>query len=71
MDELSLATEELRNRLKIYPPGAEAPFSVERHGRRTRITVKLDPPVADQYSIEESPGAAADQVNVRNGWLGK
>ena len=71
VDELSLATEELRNRLKIYPPGADVPFTVERHGRRTRITVKLDPPVADQYSIEESPGATADQVNVRNGWLGK
>src|SRR2546426_3920613 len=71
VDELSLAAEELRNRLKIYPPGAEAPFSVERHGRRTRIAVKLDPPAADQYSIEELPGATADQVNVRNGWLGK
>ena len=52
-------------------PGADVPFTVERHGRRTRITVKLDPPVADQYSIEELPGATADQVNVRNGWLGK
>ncbi|PYU93715.1 MAG: hypothetical protein DMG25_08680 [Acidobacteria bacterium] len=71
VDELSLATEELRNRLKIYPPGADVPFTVERHGRRTRIAVKLDPPAADQYSIEELPGATADQVNVRNGWLGK
>ena len=57
--------------LKIYPPGADVPFTVERHGRRTRIAVKVDPPVADQYSIEELPGATADQVNVRNGWLGK
>ena len=71
VDELSLATEELRNRLKIYPPGAEVPFTVERHGRRTRITVKLDPPVADQYSIEELPGATPEQVDMRNGWLGK
>ena len=71
VDELSLATEELKNRLRIYPPGAEVPFTVERHGRRTRITVKLDPPVADQYSMEELPGATPEQLSVRNGWLGK
>jgi predicted metalloprotease with PDZ domain len=69
VDELSLATEELRNRLKIYPAGAEVPFTVERHGRRTRINVKLDPPVADRYSIEEIAEATPEQVSVRDGWL--
>jgi len=70
VDELSLATEELKDRLKIYPAGAEVPFTVERHGRRERISVTLDPPIADQYSIEELPGARVQQVSVRKGWLG-
>jgi predicted metalloprotease with PDZ domain len=71
VDGLSLATEELKTRLKIYPPGAEVPFEVERHGRRTRITVKLDPPVPTLYTIEELPGANANQVALRDEWLGK
>ncbi len=70
VDELTLATEDLRERLKIYPPGAEVPFSVERHGRRDRITVKLDPPEATQYTIEALPGASTGQVRMRDGWLG-
>lgn len=69
-DNLSLATAELKERLKIYPPGAEVPFTVERHGRRERITVTLDPPRADQYSIEELPEATPQQISIRNGWLG-
>jgi len=71
VDELSLATEELASRLKMYPPGAEVPFTVERHGRRQRITVKLDPPVATEYSIEELPEATPEQIGILNGWLGK
>ena len=71
VDELSLATEELANRLKMYLPGSEVPFTVERHGRRQRITVKLDPPLANEYSIEELPGATPEQINIRNRWLGK
>jgi predicted metalloprotease with PDZ domain len=71
VDELSLATEELASRLRMYPPGAEVPFTVERHGRRQRITAKLDPPLATEYSIEQLPGATSEQVNIRNGWLGK
>jgi predicted metalloprotease with PDZ domain len=69
VDELSLATEELKTRLKLYPSGAEVPFTVERHARRLRITVKLDPPVADQYSIEQNPQASAEQLSIRKGWL--
>jgi predicted metalloprotease with PDZ domain len=68
VDDLSLATEELANRLKMYPPGTEVPFTVERHGRRQRITVKLGPPLAE-YSIEKLPGATPEQINIRNGWL--
>jgi predicted metalloprotease with PDZ domain len=71
VDELSLATEELASRLRMYPPGAEVPFTVERHGRRQRITVKLDPPLATEYSIEQLPGATSEQIDIRNGWLGK
>jgi predicted metalloprotease with PDZ domain len=71
VDDLSLATAELKDRLKIYPPGAEVPFTVERHGRLQRITVKLDPPIPDQYSIEETPEATPEQVAIRSGWLGR
>jgi predicted metalloprotease with PDZ domain len=70
-DELSLATEELADRLKMYAPGSEVPFTVERHGRRQRIWVKLDPPSASEYSIEQLPQATTEQIAVRNAWLGK
>ena len=70
VDELSLAVDDLPDRLKIYPPGAEVPFTLERHGRQERIEVKLDPPFADQYSIEELPKADAKQITIRKGWLG-
>jgi predicted metalloprotease with PDZ domain len=70
VDDLSLATAELKDRLRIYPPGAEVPFTVERHGREERISVILDPPIPDQYSLEVLPEATAQQVSVRNGWLG-
>jgi hypothetical protein len=56
--------------LSIYPPGAAVPFTVERHGQEERISVTLDPPIADQYSIEVRPEANAQQVNIRNRWLG-
>ena len=32
-----------------------------------RITVKLSPPVADQYAIEESPQATPSQLQLRKG----
>ncbi len=70
VDELPLATEDLANRLKMYPPGTEVPFTMERHGRRQRISVKSDPPTADQYSIEELRGATTEQIGIRSGWLG-
>lgn len=69
VDDQSLATEELRNRLKIYPPGTKVPFSVERHGRREIIAVKLDPPQPNVYSIKELPSASAEQIALRNQWL--
>ena len=71
VDDLSLATENLSERLKIYPSGATVPFAVERHGRRELISVTLDPPRKNQYSIEESPSANPEQVKLREGWLGK
>ena len=70
VDELPLATEELANRLKMYAPGSEVPLTVERHGRRQRIWVKLDPPMASEYSVDELAGAAPEQIAIRNAWLG-
>jgi predicted metalloprotease with PDZ domain len=70
VDDQSLATEALPNRLKIYSPGSKVPFTVERHGRREIIAVTLDPPIPDQYAIEELPNATPQQVNIRNAWMG-
>jgi predicted metalloprotease with PDZ domain len=70
VDELSLAVADLEDRLKIYPPGAEVPFTVERHGKLERINVVLDPPYPDQYALEPLPHAGARQVHIRKGWLG-
>lgn len=69
VDELSLATETLKDRLKIYPPGAEVPFTIERHNRQERINVKLAAPVKDRYSIEELPAATAEQKAIGDAWL--
>jgi hypothetical protein len=69
VDELSLATATMKDRLKIYPPGAEVPFTVERHNRQMRITVKLSAPVKSQYAIEELPGASAEQKAIGDAWL--
>ncbi|HEV2176284.1 MAG TPA: PDZ domain-containing protein [Terriglobia bacterium] len=71
VDEQSLATESLDDRLKIYPPGAEVPFEVQRHLTRQRIEVKLDPPVPDQYFLRLVPEATSEQVAIRDGWLGR
>jgi len=71
IDQSSLVTEELSARLKTYSAGAGVPFTIERHARRFRITVKLDPPVADDYVIVELPSATPAQVSLREGWLSK
>lgn len=69
MDQLSLATASLTDRLKMYPPGAVVPFTVERLGKRMTIPVKLDPPTASDYVITENPDATQIQVGIRDGWL--
>ena len=69
VDDLSLATADLDDRLKIYPPGAEVPFTVERFGHEVRVNVTLDPPPPNTYAIENLPGATSEQVSVRNDWL--
>jgi predicted metalloprotease with PDZ domain len=71
VDSLSLADSDLDGRLKIYPPGAQVPVTMERHGKENRITATLDPPTPNAYSIEEVSGATPAQVDIRNGWLGK
>jgi predicted metalloprotease with PDZ domain len=69
VDNLSLATVELNDRLKIYPPGAEVPFTVERFGREQLVTVTLDPPPLNIYALEDLPGATAEQKDIRKAWL--
>lgn len=69
VDNQSLATDSLADRLAIYPAGETVPFTVERHLRRERISVTLGPPAANQYSIVESPGVSLGQVAIREGWL--
>jgi predicted metalloprotease with PDZ domain len=69
VDNLSLATQPLRERLRMYPPGASVPFMVERYGERERILVKLDPPTPDRYTITELPNATPQQIQLRNEWL--
>ena len=70
VDDQSLATEDLGTRLKAYLPGAEVLITVERHGRRERITVTLGAKVHRLYSIEPLPSAQQDQVAIREAWLG-
>jgi predicted metalloprotease with PDZ domain len=69
VDELSVATEPLKDRLKMYPPDTEVPFTVERHMKIERINVTLSAPAADQYSVQELAGATSEQKNIREGWL--
>jgi predicted metalloprotease with PDZ domain len=69
VDDQSLATEDLAARLRPYPVGANVPINVERHGRRERITVTLDPPKQRLYSIVPLPSAAPEQVAIREAWL--
>jgi predicted metalloprotease with PDZ domain len=70
VDDQSLATEDLSTRLRAYPVGANVPMTVERHGRRERVTVTLGPPARTQYSIVPLPSLTPEQEAVRNGWLG-
>jgi len=71
VDDQSLATEGLGDRLSIYPAGADVPFQVERHQHRQVIFVKLGPPIPDVYSIDDLPDATPEQIKIRLGWLGK
>jgi len=71
VDTLPLTTEQLGTRLKMYPAGAEVPFTVERHAQQLRTTVKLGPPVADQYAIAEVPSATPAQASLREAWLAR
>jgi predicted metalloprotease with PDZ domain len=69
VDNFSLATETLGDRLKIYPAGAEVPFTVQRHADREIVIVKLDPPRADDYAIADLPEATPEQAALRRAWL--
>jgi predicted metalloprotease with PDZ domain len=70
VDDQSLATDSLNDRLSIYPAGAKVLFEVERHEKRHFIYVTLGPPQPDEYSIEDLPNATADEVKIRQQWLG-
>jgi predicted metalloprotease with PDZ domain len=69
VDNQSLATDSLADRLSIYPAGAKVLFEVERHEERHLMYVQLGPPQPDEYSITESPGATEEQLKIRQGWL--
>lgn len=69
VDQLSLATQSLSDRLKLYPPGAIVPFTVERYAQRKQVFVKLDPPTPNNYQIEPLPDATPQEVRIREGWL--
>jgi predicted metalloprotease with PDZ domain len=69
IDDQSLATEDLATRLKPYPPGASIPINVERHGRRERISITLDPPNRTQYSLVPLSSATPEQAALREAWL--
>lgn len=69
IDNLSLEAAELDDRLGIYPPGADVPVTIERHGEVETVSVKLGPP-ANSYSIVEIPNPTPAQGAVRTGWLG-
>lgn len=71
VDQLSLATKSLTDRLRMYPPGAVVPFTVERLGKRIDVEVKLDPPVPRNYVIEENPAATPEEAAIRKEWLGE
>ncbi|MGE5326262.1 MAG: M61 family metallopeptidase [Deltaproteobacteria bacterium] len=71
VDGLSLADESLDSRLSIYPPGATVPFTVERGGVSMRVSITLDPPSGNQFSIVPMPQASPEQLKIRDGWLGK
>ena len=69
IDDQSLATDDLATRLKAYPPGATIPINVERHGRRERVDVKLDPPIPSLYSIVPLSSVTSEQKELREAWL--
>ena len=69
IDDQSLATEDLATRLKPYPVGASVTINVERHGRRERVTVMLDPPLRSRYSLIPLSSATPEQVAIREAWL--
>ena len=69
VDDQSLATDNLADRLSIYPVGAKVLFEVERHEVRHLMYVQLGPPQPDEYSITNLPGATEEQVKIRRGWL--
>lgn len=69
VDEQPLTDMTLRERLRAYPAGAEVPFTLERHGRELRITIKLDPPIPTVYTVGETASPTPEQTKLREGWL--
>jgi predicted metalloprotease with PDZ domain len=69
VDNQSLATESLDDRLSIYPAGAKVLFEVERHEDRDFLYVQLDPPQPDEYSITDLPDATEEHLKIRQEWL--
>ncbi|MGH9470543.1 MAG: M61 family metallopeptidase [Terriglobia bacterium] len=69
VDQLPLAGDALSDRLRMYPPGARVPFTVERYGKREIIFVKLGPPIPNEYLIRDAPDASTAARRIGDEWL--
>lgn len=69
VDGLSLASQNLEGRLRIYPPGAKVPFTLIRLGEEKTVWVTLDPPLPNDFQITPLDNATPAQIKVRNAWL--
>jgi predicted metalloprotease with PDZ domain len=69
VDGLSLASQSLQSRLRIYPAGAKVPVTLVRLGEEKTVWVTLDPPLPNDFQIVPSDNATPDQLKIRNAWL--
>jgi predicted metalloprotease with PDZ domain len=69
VDGLSLIPQGPQQLLKMYPPGAKVPFTVQRYGKREMIWIQLGQAAPNVYKLEIDPGASPQQLRVWEGWL--
>ena len=54
----------------VLPGAYTVRLTVDGKAFTRALTVKLDPPLRDGYTITSLPGATPEQIALRNGWLG-